>query len=111
MLPGFGYRFLRQRRQHSTPSIERGMTVVGRATSIVSVGVAKTLRRKFRPLATDRSENCVPRHAVAAGLDAAARKMPRITLRQAHRKASEAVTASRFLTVFSGSDQGKQTFA
>jgi len=111
MLPGFGYRFLRQQRQYSNPSIERGATVVGRATPVVCVGVIKTPRRKFRPLATDRSENCAPQRVVRTGPDAKMPKMPRINLGRAHRKASEVVTASRFLTVFLGRDQGKQTFA
>jgi len=111
MLPGFGYRFLRQRRQYSNPSIERGTTVVGRAMPVVSVDVPKSLRRKFRPLATDPPENCAPRRVIEAGPDAKMRRMPRINLRRAHRKASEAVAAPRFLTVFSGRDQGKQTFA
>ena len=57
MLPGFGYRFLRQRRQHSGPSIDRGMTVIGRTISIVR-GDVGTIREMFRNIAAGRSESC-----------------------------------------------------
>jgi hypothetical protein len=57
MLPGFGYRFLRQRRQHNGPSIDRGMTVIGRTISIVPDDV-RTIREAFHNIAAGRSENC-----------------------------------------------------
>ncbi len=106
-----GYRFLRQRHQHNNPSIGHGITVVGRAPSVVCVAVAEILRRETRSVATGRSENHPPRRVVRTGLDATVPTMPRINLRQDHRTASEAVAASRLLTVFLGPDQGKKTFA
>lgn len=57
MLPGFGYRFLRQRRQHNGPSIDRGMTAIGDMISIVPDDV-RTIRERFRTIAAGSSENC-----------------------------------------------------
>ena len=56
MLPGFGYWFLRQRRQHSGPSVDRGTTVIGRTISIVPADV-RTIREKFRIIAADGTGN------------------------------------------------------
>ena len=90
MLPGFGYRFLRQRRQHNGPSIDRGMTVIGRTISIVPDG-ARTIREKFRNIAAGRSESRV---------DARRRN-----------EAGGTLMTSQFLLVSPGFDQGKRTFA
>jgi hypothetical protein len=95
MLPGFGYRFLRQRRQHSGPSIDSGTTAFDCAISTVALVAAEGPCGKIGPVAPDASGP----------------KMPGINLRRAHRKAREAFVAVRFLTVFLGQDQGKQTFA
>jgi hypothetical protein len=94
-LPGFGYRFLRQRRQHNGPSTDLGITIIGRAASAIS--------------ADDGFENC----ALATGTKPAAiqREMPKTNLRRSHQGAGDVVLTSQFLSVFPGCDQGKRTFA
>jgi hypothetical protein len=111
MLPGFGYRFLRQRRPHNGPWIDRGRTVIGRAASADSADAGKSMRVKFHIAAAERSESCALMRAVGMSSDAAARQVPRINLRRAHEETGEVFMAPRFLTVFPGRDQGKSTFA
>jgi hypothetical protein len=107
MLPGFGYRFLRQRRQHRGPTTDRGITVIGHAALVFSDGV-RTVREEFRYIADGRFENSAPISAAGTKSAAIEQEMPEIDLRRSHQ---DAVLASQFLSAFPGFDQGKRTFA
>jgi len=90
MLPGFGYRFLRQRRQHKGPSTERGIFAISRAVPPDSPDIG-IVRGKFRTIAADRSENGARMFAVGAEPAAIAQRTPRINLRPPHQKTGEVI--------------------
>jgi len=90
MLPGFGYRFLRQRRQHNDPSTDPGISAIGRVAPFVSTD-AGTVRGKGRAIAADRPENGVRMSAIGRKSAAIAQGTPTIDRRPTHQKAGEVV--------------------
>ncbi len=101
MLPGFGYRFLRQRRRHNNIFVGHGALLGG----------AGILKEMFRDSAIAQPEIRAFRHDAETKPDIAQQKTPGTNLRQARRKAGDAFAACRLSTPFAGQDQGHRTFA